>query len=302
MYCPECGAEAGDANFCQECGADLRPSSAATSCPQCGGEAGGANFCPDCGADLKAEAVPRVRRTGDVRRRGGRPRQAPAQRQPQTRQARRRQQPRPQAAPVQRASRGLSPVIIWGGLAAVAVIVVLVIVLAGGHGGAGTANAANGQGVQPVNADTSGSYSELVTRANGLYDQGSAAFQAKKNDQGAAYFAAAAKVYAAAWKQQSADPGVGTDYATSLFYSGQIDAAVRQITKVLAKSPNFQTAWFNKGNYLSEKARRAEQSGDSATAKSGYAAARAAYEKAISLDKASQVGQEAQQSLGQLPQ
>ena len=57
-------------------------------------------------------------------------------------------------------------------------------------------------------------------RANGLYDQGAAAFDAEQYDQGAAYFEAAAKVYAAAWKQQSTDPGVGTDYATSLFYSG----------------------------------------------------------------------------------
>ena len=144
--------------------------------------------------------------------------------------------------------------------------------------------ATGSQSVQPVSADTSGSYGALVERANGLYDQGAAAFDAKQYDQGAAYFEAAAKVYAAAWKQQSTDPGVGTDYATSLFYSARIEPAISQIEKVLAQSPEFQTAWFNKGNYLAEKARQADEDGDAKTAKAAFADARVAYQKAVSLD------------------
>ena len=142
---------------------------------------------------------------------------------------------------------------------------------------------AGSQSVKPVSADTSGSYNDLVQRANGLYDQGATAFDSEQYDQGSAYFAAAAKVYAAAWKQQSTDPGVGTDFATSLFYSGQIEPALSRSSSVLAKSPEFQTAWFNKGNYLAEKARQAEQDGDAKVAKAAYADARVAYEKAVAL-------------------
>ena len=141
-----------------------------------------------------------------------------------------------------------------------------------------------------------------MQRGNGLYDQGAAAFDAQKYDQGAAYFAAAAKVYAAAWKQQNTEPGVGTDYATALFYSGQIEPALSQIARVLAKAPEFQTAWFNKGNYLAEKARQAEQDGDAAAAKAANADARVAYEKAVALGADTASGQQAQQRLDALPQ
>ena len=141
-----------------------------------------------------------------------------------------------------------------------------------------------------------------MQRANGLYDQGAAAFQSKEYDQGAAYFEAAAKVYAAAWKLQSTDPGVGTDFATSLFYSGQIEPALSQVERVLAQSPEFQTAWFNKGNYLAEKARQAEEDGDAKVAKAAYADARVAYEKAVALGADTASGQQAQERLDTLSQ
>ena len=51
----------------------------------------------------------------------------------------------------------------------------------------------------------------------------------KQQSTGVQYFAAAAKVYRAAWKQQATDPNVGTDYATSLFYSGDTDGALKQV-------------------------------------------------------------------------
>jgi tetratricopeptide (TPR) repeat protein len=177
------------------------------------------------------------------------------------------------------------------------------VFVTGGGGGSSPPPATTGtQSVKPVSADTSGSYNELVQRANGLYDQGATAFQAKKYDQGSAYFEAAAKVYAVAWKQQSTDPAVGTDFATSLFYSGQIEPAVSQVDGVLAKSPEFQSAWFNKGNYLAEKARQAEQDGDAKAAKTTYADARVAYEKAVALGADTASGQQAQQRLDALPQ
>ena len=56
----------------------------------------------------------------------------------------------------------------------------------------------------PVSADTSGSYRELVTRANDLYDQGVREMpDGIPSQQGAEYFAAAAKVYEAARAKQA---------------------------------------------------------------------------------------------------
>ena len=179
--------------------------------------------------------------------------------------------------------------------------VVIVFYVAGSGGGSGTAASPGAASLRPVAADTSGSYSELVQRANDLYDQGTAKFQVKQYAQGGEYYLAASKVYAAAWKQQATDQAVGTDYATALFYSGSIPAALEQIDKVLAKFPEFQTAWFNKGNYLSEKGSQAEKAGNAKAAKAAYAGARAAYEKAIALDPNSSSGQQAKQELSSLP-
>jgi hypothetical protein len=317
MYCPECGNDAAEAKFCPECGADLRGLASDPVCAECGSEIpDGARFCPECGeatGESQATDAPEVAAAagsaaGAVRRTGTRGRGAGATRQPQ-----RRQQPPPgqknraQPAGAKSAAgspRRLSPAVIWGGFGAAAVIVILVVVFVTSGGGGSPAPAATTgtQSVKPVSADTSGSYGELVQRANGLYDQGATAFQSKKYDQGSAYFEAAAKVYAAAWKRQSTDPGVGTDYATALFYSGQIEPALSQVDGVLAQSPEFQTAWFNKGNYLAEKARQASENGDAKVAKAAYADARVAYEKAVALGADTASGQQAQQRLDALPQ
>jgi tetratricopeptide (TPR) repeat protein len=187
-------------------------------------------------------------------------------------------------------------------IAVVAVAVAVVVVyVAGSGGGSGTAASPAATSPQAVAADTSGSYGELVQRANDLYDQGAAKLQAKQYAQGAEYFLAASRVYAAAWKQQATDPAVGTDFATALFYSGKVAAALEQVDVVLAQSPEFQTAWFNKGNYLAEKASQADKAGNAKSAKAAYAGARVAYQKAIDLDPSSSSGQQAQQQLSGLP-
>ena len=62
---------------------------------------------------------------------------------------------------------------------------------------------------------------------------------------------------------------MGTDYATSLFYSGEIDRRLKQVDVVIAKFPDFQSAYFNKGNYLAHKGRIAEQDGDTKARRSG---------------------------------
>ena len=157
-----------------------------------------------------------------------------------------------------------------------------------------------GQTAGPVTADTSGSYAELVRRANGLYDKGAQAFQDEDQDAGAQHFAAAAKVYRAAWKQRATDPNVGTDYATSLFYSGDTDGALKQVSVVLAGSPDFQTAHLNKGVYLQTAAQTAQDDGQKVRADALLAQAKAAFEKAVSIDPASSAGATAAESLQSL--
>jgi hypothetical protein len=312
MYCPECGEDAQQAKFCPQCGADLRRLASAPDCVACGSDLPeGARFCPECGearADAEDHAAAPAAGRGQTggRRTGTRGRGAGSGRAQQRRQG--PQKARPQESPPRATApaggRRFSPAVIWGGFGLLAVIVVLAVVFVVNGGGepSSAGSVAGTQSVQPVSADTSGSYAQLVQRANGLYDQGAVAFESEQWDQGAAYFAAAAEVYAAAWAKQSTDPNVGTDFATSLFYSGEVEAAVTQVEEVLAASPGFQTGWFNKGNYLTERARHAEQDGDTKAAAAAYDDARAAYEKAISLGAGTASGQQAKQRLDDLPQ
>jgi hypothetical protein len=317
MYCPACGADAGDAKFCPECGADLKSLAAPPVCAACGSEIPkGARFCPECGEPARGAAEGRARDavpeesgetaapgSGGGRRTGTRGKGAGARQQ-------RRQQPRagrPAGGQDKRAATTkpggrVSPVVTWGVIAAVAAVAIVVVVFyAAGRGGSGTAASPGSQSPTPVVADTTGAYSDLVARANSLYDQGTTKYNARQYAQGGVFFAAAATVYAAALKQQSTDPGVGTDFATALFYSGKVDAAIAQVDRVLAQSPQFQTAWFNKGNYLAEKGRQTTQAGDAKAAKAAYAGARVAYQKAIDLGSATSSGQQAKQQLGKLP-
>jgi tetratricopeptide (TPR) repeat protein len=185
---------------------------------------------------------------------------------------------------------------IWIIVAIAAVAAFAIVYIINNRGSSGNASTPTAPST-PVSADTSGTYSELVARANSIYDQG--ATYIKDNDfTGAApYFAAAAKIYAAAWKKQPGDPAVGTDYATSLFYGGDIAGAVKQVDKVLAKDPTFQNALYNRGNFLSMQGRVAQQNGEKAKADKLLAQAKASYEAAVKVDPTSDSGQAAAQAL-----
>jgi len=259
-------------------------------CPECGNDAADAKFCPECGVDLAGvKSVFRGKTTGQQGGGG------------QSAKGGGRQTA---AAPAKPPGRGLSPAVIWGVFGGIAVIVIVaVVMLSGGFGGgkpgSGTPN--GNASVQPVQGVTTGSYRELVQKGNELYDKGDAAFQSQDFEQGSAYFQAAAMTYTAAWKKQQTDPAVGTDLATALFYSGNIDAALKQVDLVIKKFPDFQAAHFNLGNYLAHKARIAEQEGDKKTARIDNAAAAQAYTKAVSIDPASEVGKQADARLTELP-
>jgi hypothetical protein len=244
-------------------------------CPECGTEAGEAKFCPECGTDLSSVRAARGAKAAPMN--GGKGGTSAADAKSGTLGPQAKSEPR----------RGPSAALIWGAIAVVAVIAVVLVVVFSGGSDNGT--------------KTGGSYSELVAQANDLYDQGDAAFKANDIEGGAKLFAQAAELYAAAWAKQPGDPNVGTDWATALFYSGDIKGAVNQIGVVLKDDPNFQTGWFNKGNYLTHEARITEQMGDKKAAKKMYAAAREAYLKAIAIDPKSEVGKEAEKRLADIP-
>jgi tetratricopeptide (TPR) repeat protein len=259
-------------------------------CPDCGYDAGEANFCPECGSDLGAlkNARKNVKTTGNQRRSGG----GRAAGDVGAVAAR----PVPQA----RAKGGLSTAAtIWILVAIAAAAAFAIVYIVNNRGSSSSASTPTAPST-PVSADTSGTYSELVARANNLYDQGGT--YVKENDfAGAApYFAAAAKVYAAAWKKQPGDTAVGTDYATSLFYAGDTEGAIKQVNKVLAKDPTFQNALYNRGNFLAMQGRVAEQNGQKAKADKLYAQAKASYQAAIKVDPTSDSGQAATQALKSL--
>ena len=270
MYCPDCGTDVGEAKFCPECGADLgayREAKAvgageegANAAARQGGRAGG-----DAGAAPSGSLGP---------------------------------QPRDER------SRGPSARLIWilvGVVAAVVAGVVLFsqfategVVSTGETGAGGGTPAAT---PAPVKPDLSGPYAALVKRANGLYDKGKALFDQSKIDEGAAYFAAAAKVYEAAWKKRSGDPAVGTDWAVALFYSGDMEGAVDRVTAVLEKEPEFQKGWLNKGIFLTHLGRM--QSGEQAGVL--YDEARQAFVRAVAIDPDSDAGKSADAFLSELP-
>jgi hypothetical protein len=254
-------------------------------CPNCGTEVAGAKFCPECGTDLAAvhEALQRgAEGTPKSGRQGGSPRATavapPAGRAVKDRAA---------------AQAGIPRWILIGGAAAAALVIIAVVLYAvlgpgGGATGGGTTSTPS-----PVAADTSGTYAQLIDRGNGLYDQGSSLFSDGKVTEAATYFTAAAKVYEAAWQKQPGDPNLGTDWATSLFYAGDITAAVKQVDMVLAKNPDFQPALYNKGNFLEHAARLAEDGGKTSDAATLKAQAKAAYEKAAAVDPTSAIGKQA---------
>ena len=262
MYCPECGNDAAGAKFCPECGANLSGVKDALS-GKPGAKSGGAKAAQGGGSGAASKDS------------GGAPKR-------------------------------LSPAVIWGGFAALAVIVIIVVVMVSGGfgdeaGDPGTADASAGP-VQAVDADTSGSYDDLVARANGLYDKGDAAFQNQDFEQGGAYFAAAAKVYSAAWKKQATDPAVGTDYAVALFYSGDIESALKQVDVVLKDNPEFQKGWLNKGVFLSHESRMIEQNGDKKQATEADRRGEGGVHRSRGHRRASEAGKQADASLQSLQQ
>lgn len=250
-------------------------------CPECGYGADEAKFCPECGNDLTTarEALRRPTRKPA----GGSP--AKAQRPRSASRA---------AVPAPSGGSRVTTLWVWLGFAAIAVVVVAILFAAGGGSSDDPATTA---AAEPVAADTSGNYSELVDRANGLYDQGIEAFNRDDAAGGEAYFKAASQVYRAAWKKQPGDPNVGTDLAVSLFYMRHHDEGLKQIEVVIKQSPDFQAAHLNKGIFLQTEASEAK---DKTKAADYLAEAKVAFQKAVSIDPASDARKHAAEALQSL--
>jgi len=166
--------------------------------------------------------------------------------------------------PAAKITIGITPMTLWMIIGVViAAVVVIVIVFQGASPskstvGTGGTVSTGSQSTAPAVADTSGSYATLVKRANGLYDQGTALMtDGVPSQQGSQFFAVAPQVYAAAWNKQPGDASMGSDYAVALFYSGDIEAALKQIDVVLAGNHSFQPSLYNKGIFLFHKSQMA---------------------------------------------
>jgi hypothetical protein len=275
-------------------------------CPECGTDAAAAKFCPECGRDL-GEVKSALRGDAPATEPAGKPaakaaqqrkppaqqRKPPAQQRKSSKPIRTNAAPAPgnkpgQLGPRKRPATGIKPWVIWAALGAAALVFVLVLAFMNSKSTAGS----------PPVADTSGSYPVLLQRANGLYDQATAALNNKDGASAAKYAEAAATVYAAAWKQQPGDPSMGTDWATSLYYAGDDQGAIAQIEVVLKVNPTFQPAWLNAGIFFAS----ASQAANDAAKKADYLRqAKAAFSKTIALNPTSAEGVQAKSSLQQLP-
>lgn len=55
VNCSNCGVDAGDNNFCPNCGTKIIVEEYSSICPNCGVDAGDSNFCPNCGTKIVEE-------------------------------------------------------------------------------------------------------------------------------------------------------------------------------------------------------------------------------------------------------
>jgi len=191
----------------------------------------------------------------------------------------------------------MRPLHLWIGVAVVAVAVVATWLILTNHG---TSSSANGA---PVASNTIGAYADLVARADNHFQQGMNLISGGNMGSAAPYFVAAGQEYGAAWAQQSTDPAVAGNYATSVFYAGDPQGALILANKALKLHPTgqlLQTILFNKGNYLAMIGRQQVTSGKAVEGRKSLAAAKVSYLAAIGIDSKSTLAQSAQTAIAGL--
>ena len=260
MYCPECGNDAGDAKFCPECGADLTGVKGA----------------------LGAKGRPAGRETTGQQRREGGGQPAPAARLPPSRPAA-GSRPPSSGAPSRSSPSSWSSWSSWP------------------RGGSGRRRRRDDRPAStpatPVSADTSGSYDELVQRANELYDQGEAKFQGQAYRSGRGLLRGGGHGLRRGLEAGQEQRPTWAPTLRPRCSTAATSTALKQIELRDRQVPGLPGAYFNKGNYLAHKGRIAEQDGDAKAADAATAAAKAAYTKAVSIDPSSAIGKAADQQL-----
>lgn len=264
-------------------------------CPECGEDAGEAKFCPECGTDLSVVRAARGKGNNVPRANGGAGKTTGGY---AAKGAGERAGERAVQAPTMKRSSSINPITLWvviGAIAAVAIAAVIIFGSSGAKNNPGGTSSANSSIGPPPPLDVSGSYTDLVARANGLYDTGAKLMpNGVPTELASQYFATAAQTYQAAWKKQPGDPNMGTDWSVSLFYAGNIDAALTQVNVVLGKNPSFQPGLYNKGLFLWHKS----QVTTGTSAKNDLKAqAKTALQAAIKINATNQVGKDAAQVL-----
>lgn len=256
-------------------------------CPECGNDAGEAKFCPECGTQLdQVRAAVKSPRTTGARARKA-PRAATADAAPVAVQA-----------PAQQAQGGMKPLYLWLGVLGVAIVAAILVVVF-------TSDKSSSSSSVGGTVDLSGSYSDLVKRANTMYDTGQQYLQSGDMAKATQYYAKVAQVYQAAWQKQATDPAVGADFATSLFYAGDTQGALAIVNQALKLKPTddvLQKALMNKGNFLAMAGRVAISKGNDATGQKLLAQAKASYEASIKVAPGTATAKQAQSEITTLSQ
>lgn len=102
------------------------------------------------------------------------------------------------------------------------------------------------------------SYTVLVSQGNTYFDWALEVQQASQTGADRPMWLSAAVYYGRAVSVQPGDPNVATDYAVSLFYSGDVQSAIGVIEPVLMENPEFAVAFYNAGIFYNAAGRSAD--------------------------------------------
>lgn len=95
-----------------------------------------------------------------------------------------------------------------------------------------------------------------VAQLASLYSQwGTSLMQIQDNtaqQQAATHLTDANKYWEQAYKLDPKDKEIAGDYATSLYYIGKRDEAIKVAKQVVKENPKYATVWYNLGIYLSD--------------------------------------------------
>lgn len=97
---------------------------------------------------------------------------------------------------------------------------------------------------------------DLLAQLAGIYSQWGSSLLQIQNDtaqqQASQHLASAADYWKQAYDLSPKDKEIAGDYATSLYYVGETDEAIKVAKQVVKDNPTYATVWYNLGIYLSD--------------------------------------------------